>query len=80
MVQLQEDNNHLRQQLLELKGPQVPTSLHLTESQQLVLEEAAKAVLIEPCSELDAINEGEAGEEDAGLGDLYLQEQQAGQV
>lgn len=71
----------MRQQLLQLKGPQLPTSLHLTESQQLVLEEAAKAVLVEPCSELDAIDEAEAVEDGAGLGDdMYLQEQQAGQA
>ncbi|WIA12004.1 hypothetical protein OEZ85_012085 [Tetradesmus obliquus] len=81
VLTLQEDNNQLRQQLLQLKGPQVPTSLHLTESQQLVLEEAAKAVLVEPCSELDAIDEAEAVEDGAGLGDdMYLQEQQAGQA
>jgi hypothetical protein len=73
----QEDNNQLRQQLLERTGPQVPTSLHLTEEQQLVLEEAAKAVLTEPESELDANDEAEADAEDAGFGDeAYLQEQQ----
>jgi hypothetical protein len=71
----QEDNNQLRQQLLERTGPQIPTSLHLTESQQLVLEEAAKAVLTEP--HLDAIDEAEADAEDPGFGDeADLQEQQ----
>jgi hypothetical protein len=71
----------LRQQLLEVKGHQVPTSLHLTESQQLVLEEAAKAVLTDPGNELDAIEEAEAGAEDEGLGEnSYLQEEQAGQL
>jgi hypothetical protein len=80
---LQEDNNQLRQQLLERAGPQIPTSLHLTESQQLVLQEAAIAVLAEPGNELDAIDEAEADAEDAVLSDgAYLQEQQpeAGQV
>lgn len=65
-MNLQEDNNQLRQQLLERAAPKVPT-MHLTESQQLVLEEAAKAVSESDLTSLDEGLEGDAATGDAGV-------------